>query len=69
MEFPLYKPRPERWPQFTLRGLFFATTLAALLAPWAIAQYREWAELQRLLDFTEPLIGGSVQFNRPRYTH
>jgi len=36
----LYHPLPKRWPQFTLRGLLVATTLAALLMPWAIAEYR-----------------------------
>jgi hypothetical protein len=38
----LYQPRPERWPQFTLRGLFVVVTLAALLMPWAVAEYRAW---------------------------
>ena len=28
----LYHPRPERWPQFTLRGLLFAVTLTGLVA-------------------------------------
>ena len=42
---PLYKPRPERW-QFSLRGLFIVTTLAAILAatvlPKLLAAYLEW---------------------------
>ena len=38
----LYHSRPERWPQFTLRGLFVVVTLAALLMPWAASEYRWW---------------------------
>ena len=38
----LYHPRPERWPQFTLRGLLVTVTLAALLMPCTIAEYRAW---------------------------
>ena len=40
----LYKPRPERWPQFSLRGLLVALTLAVLSMPWAVTKYREWRE-------------------------
>jgi len=44
---PFYHPRPERWPQFSLRGLFFATTLAAVLSgtvlPEAVEAIRAWA--------------------------
>src|SRR5260370_1056647 len=42
----LYKPRPERWPQFSLRGLLLVLMLAAVLSatvlPRAIAAIREW---------------------------
>jgi len=40
---PLYHPRPERWPQlrFSLRALFVAVTLAALLMPWVISRCRD----------------------------
>ena len=41
----LYKPRAERWPQFSLRGLLTVVTLAALFMPWAIQQYRAWRPL------------------------
>ena len=43
----LYHPRPERWPQVSLRGLLTALTLACVLAatilPDAIAAFREWS--------------------------
>jgi hypothetical protein len=42
----LYHPRPERWPQVSLRGLLVIVTLAALLTPWAIAEYRAWNEAE-----------------------
>ena len=35
---PLYHPRPERWPQVSLRGLFMATALACLPMGWVGAQ-------------------------------
>ena len=38
----LYKPRPERWPQVSLRGLLVLTAVAAILLPSAIATYRAW---------------------------
>jgi pilus assembly protein TadC len=52
MGSPLYRPRPERWPQFRLRGLFVVVTLTALLMPWAVAEYRAWErrESMRALD-------------------
>jgi hypothetical protein len=42
----LYHSRPERWPQFTLRGLFVVVTIAALLMPWAVTEYRAWQARQ-----------------------
>jgi len=36
----LDKPRPERWPQFSLKGFFVLVTMAALLLPWVVAKYR-----------------------------
>ena len=45
---PLYHPRPDRWAQFSLRGLLIAVTLAALLMPWAITEYRAWQQLRWL---------------------
>ena len=53
---PLYHPRPERWPQFTLKGLLIAFALAALLMPWTCTQYRYWRikcyvdESNRIID-------------------
>ena len=35
----LYQPRPERWPQFSLRGLLIVVSLVALSLPWAIEEY------------------------------
>jgi len=43
----LYHPRPERWPQFTLRGLFIAVTLVAFLTPQIPVVYRSWENQQR----------------------
>ena len=55
---PLYHPRPERWPQFSLRRLLIATTLTALLLPWAVAEYRAWIEIVHVeMSDTEPLPG------------
>src|SRR4051812_7921032 len=34
----LYHPRPNRWPQVSLRGLLTVVTLAALLTPLAIGR-------------------------------
>jgi len=43
-----YQPRPERWPQFTLRGLLVVVTLVSVLTatvlPSAIATCREWMD-------------------------
>jgi hypothetical protein len=44
----LYHPRPERWPQFTLRDLFILTLLSAVLAatvlPGAVEAYCDWRD-------------------------
>jgi len=45
-QLPLYHPRPERWPQFSLRGLFVVATVAALLVPCAVAEYRRRQNLE-----------------------
>ena len=50
---PLYEPRPERWPQFSLRGLLIVVTLAALLAQWAANKYQEWQVVQRSLHLVQ----------------
>jgi len=41
----LYHPRPERWPQFTVKGLLIAVTLAALLMPCLVAAHRNQRQL------------------------
>ena len=46
---PIYHPRPERWPQVSLRGLLIVTALVALLMPKLAAEYRGWKR-GRLLD-------------------
>ena len=43
MASPLYKPRPEPWPQFTLRGLLIVTMLAGVLSATVLPKaYWEW---------------------------
>ena len=37
---PLYHPRPERWPQFTLRGLLIGLTVLGVLLGWTSAQMK-----------------------------
>ena len=39
-----YKPRPDRWPQFSLRGLLIVMTLVAILSPWFVAKFRDWQD-------------------------
>ena len=45
----LYHPRPELWPQFSLRGLLIVVTLVALSMRWGIAEYRAWEERPRVI--------------------
>ena len=75
---PLYHPRPERWPQFTLRGLLVTTTLASLLMPWGIAEYQTWharaarAKVTRLSGPGELILGEEepeTQGIAPPYVH
>ena len=43
MEKPeLYKPRPEKWPQFTVGGLFALLTICVLLLPCIVVAYQDW---------------------------
>jgi len=44
----LYHPRPERWPQVSLKGLLAAVTLAALLMPQVVDEYQRWEAKQHL---------------------
>jgi len=64
---PLYHPRPKRWPQFTLRGLLVVVTLAALLMPWAIAEYRWWREWRDASPYLRLLMSNPSA--RPYYLH
>ena len=57
----LYLPRPERWPQFSLRGMLVVMTLVALGMPSTIAAYRRWharptVPASRMLMINIPLI-------------
>lgn len=56
MTTTLYHPRPERWPQFTLRGLLIAVTLTALLMPQLLAEYRRWEAEQERLEFKREMV-------------
>jgi hypothetical protein len=42
----LYHPRPERWPQFTLRGLLIATTLSAIFAATTLPSMLEFIHMR-----------------------
>jgi hypothetical protein len=51
----LYKPRPEHWPQLSLRGLFVLVTLLGVVLGWIAVQLKwvkdrreaiEWIKLQ-----------------------
>ena len=35
MEKPIYLPRPDRWPQFSVLGLLILIALSAAVLPWA----------------------------------
>ena len=60
----LYHPRPERWPQFTLRGLMIVTTLACILAAWvlpgAVAAFQEWMRPKPDFDALIELIQSTI---------
>jgi len=45
----LYHPRPERWPQYTLRGLLVVLTLAGLLIPVVRIEYLAWQKQPRVI--------------------
>jgi len=50
MTAPLYHPRPERWPQFTLKGLLVVVAVVGLSLWWGVAmraQSTEWNEERR----------------------
>jgi hypothetical protein len=61
-----YHPRPERWPQVSLRGLLVVVTLSALVMPWAVAEYRAWrlrgTDIMRgVLDDCVPMPAGPIE--------
>jgi len=49
----LYHPRPERWPQVSLKGLLIAVTLAALLMPSVRREYERRMERESNRRFYE----------------
>ena len=62
----LYHPRPERWPQFSLRGLLVAVTLAALVTAWGVAEYRKWqAAHQPVNDLGPTYLGPDDAWRQP----
>src|ERR1051325_8745572 len=69
----LYHPRPERWPQFSLRGLLAVTAIAGVLAatvlPQAISAYQEWmrqkTDFDHLIDLIESTIAPDTWGNAP----
>jgi hypothetical protein len=52
---PLYHPRPERWPQASLKGLFMATALACLPAAWVGSQLHWIRQRHAALTWIESL--------------
>jgi len=46
---PLFQPRPEHWPRFTLKGLLIVVALSALATFWGIREYNrhQWTERER----------------------
>jgi len=42
----IYKPRPERWPQFTLRGMFVLVTILGVFFGWLGVQVK-WIHERR----------------------
>ena len=49
----LYHPRPERWPQFSLRGLLVVILLAAILMAKAATNFRRWQDSRPPSDYAE----------------
>lgn len=48
----LYKRRPDRWPQMSLKGLLVVVTLSALATAWGAAEHKRheralWKERER----------------------
>jgi len=44
---PPYHPRPERWPQVSLKGLLIGVTLVGILTPYARWEYGRCQARQR----------------------
>ena len=49
-EKPIYLPRPERWPQFSVRGLLILIALSAAVMPWALFKYQYEVRLRAVLE-------------------
>jgi hypothetical protein len=49
----LYKPRPERWPQFTLRGLFVLVTILGVFLGWLGVQVKWIKDRREAIEWVE----------------
>ena len=51
----LYKARPERWPQWSLRGIFLLVTLLSVSLGWLGAQLKWIRDRHDLIKSTESI--------------
>ena len=66
MTNPLYHPRPGRWPQFTLRGLFvLVTVFACIMCALCVLLARDRARLEAIHAIDR--VGGTYGVGRTRY--
>jgi len=61
----LYHPRPERWPQFTLKGLLVALTLTGILTPCARWEHKRLQSRQRQPTDWELYVRSHVEASNP----
>jgi hypothetical protein len=54
---PLYKPRPERWPQFTLRTFFVLFTLLCVFLGWLGVQVKWIRNRREALEQVSWMVG------------
>src|SRR5262245_31255232 len=55
----LYKPRPDRWPRFSLRSVFALVTVLALFLGWSTTQLRWISQRQEALRQFRAVPGGT----------